>query len=59
VPTADVLMMVGFHVPVTPSTDVPGNIGAVEFMQIEFGRIGKVGTRLLTTVIFTETGVAH
>jgi len=59
VPIAVVLIVAGFHVPVTPSTDVNGNIGAVAFRQIEFGTVGNVGTRLSTTVIFTATGTAH
>ena len=52
-------MVAGLHVPVTPSADVAGNIGAVAFMQIEFGTAGKVGTTLFVTVMFNETGPAH
>ena len=53
------MIAAGFHVPVTPSTEVVGNIGAVVFMQIEFGTTGKAGTRLLTIVMFREIGPAH
>jgi hypothetical protein len=52
-------MVAGLHVPVTPSADVAGNIGAVAFWQIEFATAGKVGTRLLTIVMLIETGPAH
>ena len=33
VPRADVLMLPGLHVPVTPSFDVSGRAGTVEFGQ--------------------------
>ena len=31
VPSADVLMLAGLHVPAIPSFDVNGNVGGVEF----------------------------
>ena len=49
-------MLEGDQFPATPSLEVVGSTGAVAFWQSEFGIGGKVGTRLLTTVIFTETG---
>ena len=52
-------MVAGFHVPATPSVEVAGSAGAVAFWQIEVGIVGKVGTRLVTIVIVTETGPAH
>jgi len=59
VPSVVVLMLDGFHVPFTPSLEVPGSDGAVEFWQTELGTVGKVGTRPLVIVMLTETGVAH
>jgi hypothetical protein len=53
------LTVAGLHVPVTPSLDVVGSIGAVAFWQIEVSNVGKVGTRLFTIVIFNETGAAQ
>ena len=52
-------MMAGLHVPATPSLDVAGSADAVACWQIELGIVGKVGTRLFTIVIFTETGPAQ
>ena len=52
-------MVAGLHVPATPSLDVVGNTGAVAFWQIEVGTVGKVGTRLFTIVMVTETGAAQ
>jgi hypothetical protein len=53
---ADVLMLAGLHVPVTPSFDVVGSAGAVAFWQYEFAIVGKVGEILLTMVTFKEAG---
>ena len=52
-------MMEGTQFPSTPSLDVVGKSGAVEFRQIELGIAGKVGTRLVTTSTSTEIGLAH
>jgi hypothetical protein len=52
-------MVAGLHVPATPSLEVAGSAGAVAFWQIEVGIVGKVGTRLSTIVIFTDTGAAQ
>ena len=49
----------GLHVPVTPSADVVGSAGAVEFWQIELATVGKVGTIPLVIVMLTETGLAQ
>ena len=57
VPRTDVLILEGIQFPSTPSLEVVGSSGAIAFWQIEFGIAGKVGTRLLTTFIFTETGL--
>jgi len=55
----DVLITAGLQVPATPSLEVAGNTGAIAFWQIEVGTVAKVGMRLVTTVIVTETGFAH
>ena len=52
-------MIDGLHVPVMPSLDVVGNAATVAFKQAEFGTVGNVGTTLLVTVMFNETGPAH
>jgi len=49
----------GVQLPVTPSLDVVGNGGAVDPVQSEFGIGGKVGFKLVTTVISTDTGLAQ
>ena len=59
VPTVVVFTIAGLHVPATPSFEVAGSTGAVAFWQIEVGSAGKVGTRLLTIVMVTETELAH
>ena len=59
VPTADVLMLTGFHVPIIPSFDVGGSAGAVEFWQYELAIVGKVGEMLPMIVMFKEAGVAQ
>ena len=57
VPRTAVLMPEGIQFPATPSLEVVGSTGAMVFWQIEFGIAGKVGTRLFTISIFTETGL--
>jgi hypothetical protein len=52
-------MLAGFHVPVTPSFDVGGRAGTVEFGQYELAIDGKLGEMLPTIVTFKETGVAQ
>jgi len=52
-------MLAGLHVPVTPSLDVGGRAGTVEFGQYEFAIVGKVGEILPTIVMFKEAGVAQ
>ena len=52
-------MVAGLHVPATPSFEVAGSAGAVAFWQIEVDIVGKVGTRLFTIVMVTETGPAQ
>ena len=52
-------MLAGLHVPVTPSFDVVGSAGTVEFWQYELAIVGKVGEILPTIVMFKETGVAQ
>jgi hypothetical protein len=59
VPITEVLMLAGFHVPVTPSLEVIGSAGAVAFWQYEVAIVGKVGVIRLTMVMFKETGVAQ
>ena len=50
VPTADVLMLAGLHVPVIPSFEVAGNGGGAEFRQ-SGPMPSNVGVRVVTTVI--------
>src|SRR5579862_7376396 len=57
VPRADVLMLVGFHVPVTPSFDTSGRTVTPVFWQYEFATVGKVGVTLAAIVMIKETGV--
>ena len=52
-------MIAGFQVPVTPSSEVAGNAGAVAFWQIEVGTVAKVGVMFAAIVISTEVGTAH
>jgi hypothetical protein len=47
----------GVQFPSTPSLEVVSSTGAVAFWQIELGIAGKVGTRLFTIVMLTETGL--
>ena len=58
-PRTDVLMLVGLHVPVTPSFDVDGSAGADVFWQYEAAMVGNVGEIMLTIVTFRETGTAQ
>jgi hypothetical protein len=59
VPTTDVLMLAGFHVPVIPSFDVVGSTGAVVFWQYEEAIVGKVGVMVPMIVMLKETGIAQ
>ncbi len=59
VPSADVLMLAGFHVPVIPSFDVEGSAGAPAFWQYKFSIVVKVGETKPTIVIFKEDGIAQ
>jgi hypothetical protein len=58
VPSADVLMLAGLHVPAIPSFDVDGNKGAVECWQ-SGPMASNVGVRLLTIVTFKVVTVAQ
>ena len=58
-PRADVLMLDGLHVPVTPSADVDGSAGAAAFWQYEVAMVGKVGEIFPTTEMLIEAGVAQ
>jgi hypothetical protein len=42
-----------------PSFEVAGSAGAVAFWHTELVIVGKVGARLVTIVMFTETGPAQ
>ena len=59
VPTVVASIVEGLHIPATPSLEVAGSAGTVAFWQIEVGIVGKVGTRLFTIVMVTETGPAQ
>jgi len=59
IPGTVVLILAGLHVPVVPSFDVKGNVGATAFWQYEFAIVGNVGETTLTIVIFKEAGVAQ
>jgi len=52
-------MLAGLHVPVIPSFDVSGSVGAVVFWQYEVAIVGKVGEMLPTIVTFKEAGTAQ
>ena len=54
-----VLIVAGLHVPVTPSSDVAGNTGAVVPWQIDVGIAANVGVMLEPIVMFIVTGFAH
>ena len=56
VPTADVLIVAGDHVPVIPFVDVPGNVGAVLFWHsgpiwVNVGVISEVITMSMVVVV--------
>jgi hypothetical protein len=59
VPTIDVLIVAGFHVPTIPFVDVEANVGATAFWHSE--PIGlKVGVTVATTVMsIVVEAVAH
>ena len=58
VPTVEVLIVAGDHVPVKLLSEVPGSAGATEFWHN--GPIGaKVGVTCAVTVIEIEAVVAH
>jgi hypothetical protein len=57
VPSTDVLIPDGLHVPVIPSFDAAGSAGTVVFWQYEFAMVGKVGDTLPTIVMFKKAGV--
>jgi hypothetical protein len=59
VPITDVLIAAGLQVPVIPSFEDGGRVGAVEFWQYEVAMVGKVGEMLVTIVMFTELGIAQ
>jgi hypothetical protein len=59
VPGTVVVMAAGLHVPVIPSFDTSGSVGAVAFWQYEFVMVGKVGATLPTIEIFKEAGFAQ
>lgn len=52
------LTVAGDHVPVIPSLDVPGNIGAVPPLQMGVDA-AKVGVTFGVTVCVIVTGAAH
>ena len=54
-----VLIEEGLQVPLIPSFDFGGSVGAVAFWQYESGTVVKVGKMLLTIVTFNEAGVAQ
>ena len=58
VPSADVLITAGDHVPVIALLDVSGNAGAVLFRQIS-PITSKVGVVAGVTLIVMPTGTAH
>jgi hypothetical protein len=57
VPSTDLLILAGLHVPAMPSFDTSGSAGAVAFWQYTFAIVGKVGETVPTIVMFKETGV--
>ncbi len=58
VPTTDVLMTEGLHVPLMPLLDIVGNTGAGAFRQSEPNGL-KVGVVIGVTVTSIVVGVAH
>lgn len=58
VPTTDVLMVAGLHVPEMPLIDVSGNAGATVLRQSEPNGL-KMGVKTGVTVISIVVGKAH
>jgi len=58
VPTTDVLIVAGLHVPVIPLLDINGSVGATALRQSEPNGL-KVGVIIGVTVISIVVGVAH
>jgi hypothetical protein len=59
VPSTDILILAGLHVPAIPSIDTRGSAGAAAFWQYTFAMVGKVGETTPTIVMFKETGAAQ